>query len=268
MSESNSSCVELAIFCVASIYGELTTYVYAQNGRSDMEIRMNELGQPLGDELDQWQSCALPERMVIKGKYCRLEPLDPVLHAEQLYEAFIEDMQEANWTYLPYGPFNKFTDFKVWLDVSCEGNDPLFFTVIDNSSSCAIGVASYLRIAPLNGVIEVGHIHFSPKLQKTVMATEVMYLMMKHIFDELGYRRYEWKCDSCNQGSKKAALRLGFKFEGIFRQATIYKGRNRDTAWFSILDKEWPALKLAFEHWLDTSNFDEQGHQKRSLQDC
>ncbi len=233
-----------------------------------METRTNELGQPLGDKLDHWKPCALPERMVIKGKYCRLEPLDPALHAEQLYEAFIEDTQEANWTYLPYGPFKKFADFKVWLDAIYVSNDPLFFTVIDNASSFAVGLASFLRIDPLNGVIEVGHIHFSSTLQKTVMATEAMYLMMKHVFDELGYRRYEWKCDSCNQGSKKSALRLGFKFEGIFRQATIYKGRNRDTAWFSILDKEWPALKLAFENWLDTTNFDEQGLQKRSLQDC
>lgn len=233
-----------------------------------MEIRTNELGQPLGDKLDHWQPCALLERRVVQGNYCRLEPLDSTLHAEQLYKAFTKDVQGANWTYLSYGPFENSSAFKAWIGAICEGEDPLFFAVIDNSSSFAIGLASYLRIDPLNGVIEVGHIHFSSTLQKTVMATEAMYLMMKHVFDELGYRRYEWKCDSCNQGSKKAALRLGFKFEGIFRQATIYKGRNRDTAWFSMLDKEWPALRLAFENWLDTTNFDEQGLQKRSLQDC
>jgi RimJ/RimL family protein N-acetyltransferase len=233
-----------------------------------MEMQVNHLGQPIGDDVDNWQGCTRPIGTTIQGKYCRLEPLDLVLHAQELYEAFTDDVEESNWTYLAYGPFDSLKDFTAWLEETCTGNDPLFFVIIDIDSSSAIGLASYLRIDPLNGVIEVGHIHFSPRLQKTPMATEAMYLMMRHVFDELGYRRYEWKCDTCNQGSKTAALRLGFEFEGLFRQATLYKGRNRDTAWFSILDKEWPVLKLVFEKWLDTANFDEQGQQKCSLKDC
>ncbi|WP_293266564.1 GNAT family protein [Neptunomonas sp.] len=233
-----------------------------------MNERMNHLGQPIGGELNQWEERPSPRRIVLQGKYCRLVPLDPVLHGAQLYQAFIEKDQEADWTYLPYGPFHNSKEFDVWLENACSGNDPLFYSVIDERSSQAIGLVSFLRIDPRVGVIEVGHIHFSACLQKTPMATEAMYLMMAYVFDELGYRRYEWKCDSCNQGSKKAALRLGFKYEGIFRQATLYKGRNRDTAWFSMLDKEWPELKEIFHKWLDEENFDDKGQQKCSLQDC
>jgi RimJ/RimL family protein N-acetyltransferase len=233
-----------------------------------MEKCMNHLGQPIGEELEYWKQRSYPERTIIQGRYCRLEPLALVSHAKQLYQAFAKDQQEANWTYLPYGPFADFEGFKGWLEDVCLGDDPLFFAVIDNKTSCAIGLVSFLRIDPRVGAVEVGHIHFSPFLQKTPMATEAMYLMMRHVFDDLGYRRYEWKCDSCNQGSRRAALRLGFTFEGIFRQATVYKQRNRDTAWFSILDKEWWALKTAFEQWLDATNFDNQGQQKRSLQEC
>jgi len=148
---------------------------------------------------------------------------------------------------------------------SCVGEDPLFHAIIDVKAGKAVGVASYLRIEPSVGVIEVCHIHYSPLIQKTPAATEAMYLMMKRVFDELGYRRYEWKCDALNEGSRKAARRLGFTFEGVFRQATIYKGRNRDTAWFSVIDKEWPTLKNAFENWLKPANFDVEDRQKTSL---
>jgi len=146
-------------------------------------------------------------------------------------------------------------------------DDPLFHAIVDSKSGKAVGVAAYMRIDRDNGVIEVGHLNFSPRLQATTAATEAMYLMMRRAFDELGYRRYEWKCDSLNEGSRRAAVRLGFVFEGIFRQAVVYKGRNRDTAWYSVLDSEWPALRAGFERWLSPDNFDEAGRQRRTLAD-
>jgi RimJ/RimL family protein N-acetyltransferase len=157
-----------------------------------------------------------------------------------------------------------FEDFRDWLEQQSGTRDPLFFAVVDPASGEAVGVASYLRISPSCGSIEVGHLHFSPKLQRMPAATEAMYLMMLHAF-ELGYRRYEWKCDSLNEASRNAALRLGLSFEGIFRQAVVVKGRNRDTAWFAAIDKEWPALREAFEKWLSPSNFDADGRQRVSL---
>ena len=198
------------------------------------------------------------------GRYCRLEPLDVSKHAEQLFASNALDPHGANWTYLPYGPFESFADFRSWLEQQSSSNDPLFFAIVDPLSGEAIGVASYLRITPASGSIEVGHLNFSPKLQRTPAATEAMYLMMRHAF-ELGYRRYEWKCNALNEPSRKAALRLGLSFEGIFRQATVSKGRNRDTAWYAAIDKEWPALREAFEQWLSPSNFDAQGEQRVSL---
>lgn len=233
-----------------------------------MDQSKKNIGLPVGDKLEHWQRRALPQRKVMLGRYCSVEPLQPETHAKQLYQAFAEDAQHDNWTYLPYGPFKSFESFNQWLSDSCCADDPLFFVIIDKRTSVAVGLASFLRIDAAVGVVEVGHIHLSPRLQKTRMATEAMYLMMRRAFDELGYRRYEWKCDACNEGSKKAALRLGFQCEGVFRQATIYKQRNRDTTWFSIIDKEWPAIKAAFEAWLDTANFDNQGQQKYSLQAC
>lgn len=144
-------------------------------------------------------------------------------------------------------------------------DDPLFYAILDKKTEKAVGLASYLRIQPKVGVLEVGHIHYSPLLQKTPLATEAMFLLMRRAFDELGYRRYEWKCDALNAGSRKAALRLGFTFEGIFRQASVYKGRSRDTAWYSVIDREWPALKEAHEAWLSPENFDAQGRQLARL---
>jgi len=198
------------------------------------------------------------------GSFCSVEPLNPDKHAADLYQAFLQDTSEKNWTYLPYGPFLSDQQFDQWVAEICTQTDPLFHTIIDNKTQSAVGVASFLRINAPVGVIETGHIHYSPLMQRTPVATEAMYLMMRRVFEELGYRRYEWKCDSLNVPSRKAALRLGFKYEGTFRQATIYKGRNRDTAWFSIIDKEWPSLKAAFERWLEPGNFD-AGVQKISL---
>ena len=201
----------------------------------------------------------------MEGRYCALTPLDPKAHAEALFNAFAEDAENIDWAYLPYGPFDSLPVLTTWLEEVANQSDPFFFTVMDRQAG-PVGVASYLRISPANGSIEVGHIHFSPQLQRTPAATESMYLMMKQAF-ALGYRRYEWKCDALNQRSRRAALRLGLSYEGIFRQATVYKGRNRDTAWYATIDLEWPKLKTAFEAWLDPANFDASGKQKVSLSD-
>lgn len=228
------------------------------------EVR-NSLGQPVGFAMKQWQPCSFPPHIVMVGDYCQLEPLNPERHGEDLYQAFGRDQDHRNWTYLPYGPFENFECFSAWLVEINQAMDPQFYTVIDQKTSAAVGIASYVSIVPAMGSIEVGHIHFSPLLQRTPMSTEAMYLMMKHVFDDLGYRRYEWKCDSLNEASKRAAVRLGFSSEGVFRQALIYKGRNRDTAWFSVIDKEWPDLKRAFQQWLRPENFDTQGLQLQDL---
>ncbi len=225
----------------------------------------NKLGQPIGFPLDDWKACPHPRGATMEGRLCRLEPLDFERHAGDLFAAFAEDSDARNWTYLPYGPFTTEADFRSWLSSSCLGDDPCFFAVIDLFAGKAVGMASYLRIEPAVGVIEVGHIHFSPLMQRKPISTEAMYLMMRQVFEVWGYRRYEWKCDALNARSCAAAERLGFLFEGIFRQATIYKQRNRDTAWYSILDREWSAANAAFEAWLDAANFDADGKQRSSL---
>jgi RimJ/RimL family protein N-acetyltransferase len=230
-----------------------------------MNQYVNSLGQPIGRPLPEWQARPRPPRTPMAGRFCRLEPLDAERHAAELFAANGEDKDQRNWTYLPYGPFERLEDYRRGLQQVCSGDDPFFQTIIDRSTERAVGIASYMRIDPPAGVIEVGGIMYSPLLQQKPGATEAMYLMMRRVFDELGYRRYEWKCDSLNAPSRAAAERLGFRFEGIFRQATVYKQRSRDTAWFSILDSEWPALKQAFERWLAPDNFDGQGKQRRRL---
>lgn len=201
----------------------------------------------------------------MQGRFCRIEPIDPDRHGHDLFTAFCREGADRNWTYLPYGPFAGEAPFRDWMAANCQNDDPLFHAIIDSSSGKAVGLASYLRIEPAIGVIETGHLHFSPLLQRRPAATEAMFLMMRRVFSELGYRRYEWKCDALNAPSCRAAERLGFRFEGIFRQATIYKGRNRDTAWYSILDREWPWLQEAFAAWLAPANFDRHGDQKAAL---
>jgi RimJ/RimL family protein N-acetyltransferase len=198
------------------------------------------------------------------GSFCRLEPLDPALHADDLHRANSADESGAIWTYLAYGPFASVREYREWMSANCLGSDPLFYAIVDPVDGKPKGVASYLRIAPAIGSIEVGHLLFSPALKQSTAATEAMFLMMEQAF-ALGYRRYEWKCDSLNAASRRAAERLGFTFEGIFRNATVYKGRSRDTAWYSIIDQEWPALRGAFLTWLKPSNFDSQGRQKSPL---
>lgn len=198
------------------------------------------------------------------ARFCRLEPLNVARHAEALWRANQSDETGASWTYLPYGPFENETEYRRWMEQTCTGNDPLFFAIIDLKTDAPAGVASYLRIQPPHGSIEVGHIHYSPQLQRTPAATEAMALMMARAF-EMGYRRYEWKCDALNAASRAAAQRLGLTFEGVFRQATVTKGRSRDSSWYAAIDSEWPALQQAFTRWLDPANFDESGRQKERL---
>lgn len=224
----------------------------------------NHLGQPIGFPVSNWTPPPAPARSVLSGRFCRLEPLDAEAHGPSLYKAHSMDPRSRNWTYLPYGPFDSFESYHAWLVRNSSGADPIFFAILDRVQNSAAGVASYMRINPEAGSIEVGGIHYSPLLQKRPAATEAMYLMMKHAF-ELGYRRYEWKCDALNAASRAAAQRLGFSFEGVFRQACVVKGHNRDTAWYSVIDSEWRLLNSAFSRWPDPSNFDEQGKQRVSL---
>lgn len=232
-----------------------------------MSVRMNAFGQSIGIAVENWTPRLLPQRTPMVGKWCRVEVLDIGRHAAELFEANRDDGEGRNWTWLSSDPFDEFDAYHEWLTTISEGNDPLFHAIIDAASGKAVGVAAFLRIDPTNGVIEVGHINYSPRLQRTPAATEAMLLMMQRVFDELDYRRYEWKCDTLNAPSRAAAERLGFQFEGVFRQALVYKGRNRDTAWYSIIDREWPALRSAFERWLAPDNFDADGRQRTRLQD-
>jgi RimJ/RimL family protein N-acetyltransferase len=230
-----------------------------------MVERVNSFGQPIGPELPGWHPPPLPARTVLEGRFCRVEPLDAVLHARQLHDANSLDSNGRMWTYLFSGPFASFDEYRAWLEPRPASEDPLFFAFVDLQRSQAVGTGAYLRIDAANGVMEVGHLAFSPLMQRTPVATEAMYLMMRNAF-ELGYRRYEWKCDALNAASRRAAERLGFSFEGIFRQAIVYKGRNRDTAWYSIIDREWPALHVAFRAWLDPANIGRDGRQRQRLQ--
>jgi len=224
----------------------------------------NDLSQPVGAPLPDWTTRPQPYEQAMSGRYCRVEPITPA-HAEQLFAANSDDVEGRNWTYLFSEPPADLEDYRSWVRKMSVSKDPLMHAIVSLDSGTAVGVASFMRIEPGHGVIEVGNINFSPRLQRTRASTEAMFLMMKRAFDELGYRRYEWKCDSLNAPSRAAALRYGFQFEGIFRQAVVYKQRSRDTAWFSITDGEWPAIRSAFEHWLAADNFDAAGRQRQSL---
>jgi RimJ/RimL family protein N-acetyltransferase len=225
----------------------------------------NSLGQPIGPPVPGWIPPPLPSREPIEGRYVRVAPIDEQF-ADDLYAAHLQDREGRSWTYLPYGPFANEQDYREWMRATCFAADPLFHAIVDRVTRRAAGVAAYMRITPASGAIEVGHVCFSPLLQRGRGATEAMYLMMKRAF-ELGYRRYEWKCDALNAPSRAAARRLGFSFEGIFRQATLYKGRSRDTAWYAAIDSEWPALARAFDTWLNPDNFDAAGGQRSKLSD-
>ncbi len=226
-------------------------------------VEVNRHGQAVGVSLPDWRPRSFPQAEELVGRVCRLEPLDPERHARDLFDADAADLTGESWTYLPYGPFSSFEVYRAWVVDMAARSDPQMFAIIDLSGR-AVGVLGLMRIDPSNGVIEIGHVHFSPSLQRSVAATEAVALVLRRVF-ELGYRRCEWKCDALNQPSRHAALRLGFVFEGLFRQAVVIKGRNRDTAWFSIIDGEWPVVAQALAAWLDPANFDAGGHQRHRL---
>lgn len=225
----------------------------------------NRLDQHIGPVVLGWSKRPSPPRTPMTGRFCRLEPLDIGRHVADLWAANSLDRKGGMWTYLPWGPFGSFNEYLDYMQTVAAREDQLTHAIIDTNAGKAVGVASYLRINVGAGTIEVGGLAYSPSLQRRPAATEAMYLMMRRAFEELGYRRYEWKCNALNAPSRTAAVRLGFQFEGIFRQADVVKGRNRDTAWFSIIDGEWPGLCTAFERWLDPNNFDETGQQRVSL---
>lgn len=215
---------------------------------------------------DGWQPAARPTHGVLHGAHVRLEPLDPDRHAGELFAAAQGPGADPDlWRYLPYGPFAGVHELRAWLAERAASGDPLFLAVVDAATGRAGGVVSYLRVEPAHGCIEIGHIWFGAELQRTPQATEAIHLLARHAFDDLGNRRLEWKCNAANVRSRRAAQRLGFSFEGVFRQHLVIKGRNRDTAWFSLLDYEWPTVRAAFEAWLAADNFDAHGRQRRPL---
>lgn len=219
-----------------------------------------------GTEVQVLPAAGYPRRFPLEGDRVVLEPVDPKHHAAELYTASHEDDKARRvWTYLPAGPFNDLSELRTWLQNCATALDHVFFALRDKASGRAGGMTSYLDIQPTMGVIEIGYIWFAPFIQRTPQATEAFFLMLCYAFDELGYRRMQWRCNALNETSRKAALRLGFTFEGIFYQHMIVKGRNRDTAWYSIVDHEWPRIKANFRTWLSPENFDQDGNQKQSL---
>jgi len=221
--------------------------------------------QPIGPLVDP-RPAKRPERVTLEGRWVTLAPLDAAKHAEALYSGSNGDPpRESVWIYLFDGPYRSLDEFRSNIELKARSADPLFFAVVDNSSGRAVGYQTLMRIDAPNRVIEVGNIMYTPAMQRTAGATEAQYLFARYVFNELGYRRYEWKCNALNAPSRRAAVRFGFTFEGVFRQHMIVKGRNRDTAWFAMLDAEWPARRDAFERWLKPDNFDGQGRQRTSL---
>jgi len=234
---------------------------------SAVNFRLNQYAQPVGPAIKDWSARSRPPRTDMLGRYCRLEPVATERHEADLYSAYQQAPDDRDWTYLFDERPRRPEDFHAYLTRLAGSTDPLHFAVVESRTGKALGTAALMRIDATHGSIEVGSIAFSPRLQRTTAATESMYLMMRRAFDELSYRRYEWKCDSLNSPSRAAAERFGFTFEGIFRNAVVYKGRSRDTAWYSIANEEWPPIRSAFEAWLDPANFDGQGRQKRPLRE-
>lgn len=217
-------------------------------------------------DLSNWTPRPRPERIVLEGRTVRLEPLEAARHGDELYAASSVADADQRFAWLPEYPPADRAAFQPWLDKAETSDDPLYFAAIDKATGRVAGRQTLMRIDPKNGVIEIGNIYWGPAMSRRPAATEAQFLFMVYAFDVLGYRRYEWKCNNENLPSKRAAERFGFTFEGIFRQHLVVKGRNRDTAWYSIIDKEWPALKKAYEAWLDPANFDDAGQQKRRLE--
>jgi RimJ/RimL family protein N-acetyltransferase len=218
---------------------------------------------PLGAEVD-WTPVERPASRVLRGSHVLLRPIDPDADAGSLHAA---SNDPSIWTYLPYGPYERAGDLKTLLDWEAGSEDPLFYAVAPLPDEVPLGVASYLRITPEHGVIEIGHIWFGLPLQRTAAATEAIFLLARHAFDDLGYRRLEWKCNALNAASRRAAERFGFTFEGVFRNHMVLKGRNRDSAWYAITDTDWPGVRAGYEAWLSPGNFDGKGLQTRRLAD-
>jgi RimJ/RimL family protein N-acetyltransferase len=219
---------------------------------------------PVGFPVPGWTARKAPPRTAMEGTYCRVEPIEAERHGRELFTAY--EGAADNWTYLAQDAPADFDEYRTWVEKVSTGNDPLFHALIEKEGGRAVGTAALMRIDAANGVIEIGSINYAPALKRSRAATEAIFLFMRRVFDELGYRRFEWKCDRLNAPSRRAALRYGFTFEGIFRQAIVYKGRNRDTAWFSMIDREWPKLRERYARWLDPDNFDGQGRQRMSLE--
>lgn len=222
---------------------------------------------PVGEALPGWTTRPRPPETAMVGRHVRIERLEPARHGRDLFKAWSRDTDGRMWTYLGVGPFSDESACQAWLARIAPEPDPMFHTFIDLAAEKAVGIGSFMRIDPPNGVIEVGWLTYSPRMQRTPVSTEAMYLMMARVFDELGYRRYEWKCNALNAPSRATAERLGFTYEGTFRQHSVAKGHNRDTAWYAILDHEWPALKRAYLAWLSPENFDATGRQRQRLAD-
>ncbi|MBD0414434.1 GNAT family N-acetyltransferase [Oryzicola mucosus] len=219
------------------------------------------------ENIANWTPRPRPARTVLEGRYVRLEPLDATLHGDGLYAAATASDADSRFRWLFETPPESREAFQPWLDKVAASEDPLFFAVIDKASGTIAGRQTLMRIDQTYGVIEIGNILWGSIVARKPAATEAQFLFARYVFDDLGYRRYEWKCNNRNEPSKRAAERFGFSFEGVFRQHMIVKGENRDTAWYSIIDKEWPALKQAYEAWLDPANFDDEDRQKRRLED-
>ncbi|HYC44316.1 MAG TPA: GNAT family protein [Burkholderiales bacterium] len=216
-------------------------------------------------EFAAWQPRPRPQRVTLEGSYCRLEPLDPQRHADDLFAASMAPGAEERFRYMSDPPMAR-PEFDGWLARAARSEDPLFFAVIDTATGRCEGRQTLMRITPEHGVIEIGNILWGPAMVRTRVATEALYLHARYVFEELGYRRFEWKCNALNEPSKRAALRFGFTYEGLFRQHMIVRGRNRDTAWYAMLDGEWPAIRAGYERWLAPENFDANGCQKRRLE--
>ena len=223
--------------------------------------------RPVGPLVNPLPSGSKPDMRPLHGRWVVLEPVSAAAYARDLFDSFKNSDPKGDvWTYMPYGPWQSFEQFEAWVGERQASRDPWFYAFIDRATGKAVGMGAFMRSDAPNGAIEIGHIWMSPGLQQTREATEVIFLMIRHCFDDLGVRRLEWKCDALNAPSRKAAERFGFTFEGVFRQHLIVKGRNRDTAWFAILDKDWQPIRAGFERWLDLKNFDEKGRQKAKLQ--
>ncbi|EOL50916.1 GNAT family N-acetyltransferase [Enterococcus caccae] len=230
-----------------------------------IETEYNLYNQPISYQVDNWSTREYPAKVLLEGTYCLLEKLDSTKHFEDLYQVYGPESDPKNWTYLPMNAFGNKIEFAEYLESVSSSQDPFHYAIVDKTNGKALGTLALMRINTEQGSVEVGFVIYSDQLKKTRIATEAQYLLACYALDELGYRRYEWKCDALNEPSRKAALRLGFVFEGIFRNALVYKGRNRDTAWFSIIESEWPKIKTRMESWLSRDNFTIDGEQKKRL---